>query len=252
MALKKLTKTELISAHNEIDEVIGITPPISEELKQEKYEKELYDTLIDLELTKTEIAGFSKVTQSVITKLKTQFSSTDVVEDEEEEEVVAPVKKGKKPTPVVEEDDDDELEVDEPVVVVMDDDDDEVEEEPAPVKAKTTKKQVVTAVKEKATKKPVVNAPTFEEEDEEVVEEVVAKPKKVTTEKVETEKTAKSGPSKRIVAAMHALEIHHPKTRAEWIKRTNEVFGNVNDDQSGKMIAYLTAVMDELGMKHLN
>jgi len=246
MALKKLTKTELISAHNEIDKVIGITPPISEELKQEKYEKELYDTLIDLELTKTEIAGFTKVTQSVITKLKTQFSSTDVVEDEDEEEVVAPVKKGKKPTPVVEEDDDDELEVDEPVVV-MDDDDEEVEEEPAPVKAKTTKKSVVTAVKEKATKKPVVNAPTFEEEDEEVVEEVVAKPKKV-----ETEKTAKSGPSKRIVAAMHALELHHPKTRAEWIKRTNEVFGNVNDDQSGKMIAYLTAVMDELGMKHLN
>lgn len=122
MGTKKLTKTALIAAHDEIDKVVGIDPPIKEELKQEKYEKELNDTIIDLELSPAEIKGFSKETQAVVAALKEKFGAEQEEEDEdepekdedeeedEEEEVVAPAPKkaAKKVVPVVEEDEEDE------------------------------------------------------------------------------------------------------------------------------------------------
>lgn len=161
MALKKLTKTMLLAAYKEIDESVGVEPPIKESLSQDKYEKELYDTIIDLDLNKTEISGFDKKTQEVISALKEKFAKNaadddDEDEDEDDEEVEeAPVKKGGKKVVAPEPDDDEEEEEDEPET----DEEEEEEVEEAPVK--------------KGAKKLAAKVEPEEDDEEEEVEETV-------------------------------------------------------------------------------
>jgi hypothetical protein len=128
--LKKVTKTMLIAAHDEIDKTVGIEPPIKEELKQEKYEKELFDTIGELDLAPAEIKGMSKATQEVISFLNDKFGKEDEEEEEDDEDDAEaeeeededdevevapppPAKKGKKPVVVEEEEEEDEEEEEE-------------------------------------------------------------------------------------------------------------------------------------------
>src|SRR3972149_9683828 len=109
----KLTKKNLVAAHNEIDEAISIEPPVNEKLGQDQYEKELYHTCMDkdqLDLSPTEISGFSQETQDVLAALTAKF------------------KKGKKAAPVVEDDEDEDEEEEEIEEVDEEDDEDEEEE----------------------------------------------------------------------------------------------------------------------------
>lgn len=122
----KLTKKNLIAAHNEIDEAVTMQPPIKESLGQDQYEKELANAIgpDELDLSDTEISGFSDETQEVLAALKAKYSKK---------------KGGKKTAPVVEEDDEEEeIEVEEDDDEDDDEEDDEEEEEeeevPAPVK----------------------------------------------------------------------------------------------------------------------
>lgn len=237
MATFKLTKKMLIAAHNEIDESVGIEPPIKEDLPQDKYEKELYDTVLDLDLNKTEIGGFEKGTQDVIAALKEKYGKTKAEEEEEEEAPAAPAKKGGKKAPVIEEEEEEEEEPEE-----------EEEEEDVPTLAdaiNACKKvseltEIVNANKEfkKASKKLLamkkvsdmkaamleIIAPDDEEEEEEAP---AAPTKKGETKKDEKKsggavKKFTSAEYNRVDALVDALKAK-PKTIDEWAKEGDKV-----------------------------
>lgn len=142
----KLTKKNLIAAHNEIDEAVTMQPPIKESLGQDQYEKELANAIgpDELDLSDTEISGFSDETQEVLAALKAKYSKK---------------KGGKKTAPVVDEDEDEDEEE-----VEVDDDDEEEEEEEVPAPVKKGKKAAPAPAKKPA---PVVVEEDDEEEEEE-------------------------------------------------------------------------------------
>jgi hypothetical protein len=159
--MAKLTKKALVEAYEELDEVIGVDPPIEHEsMGVEEFGKELLQTVEELVEPEDE---FSAKTKKVFKALEEMYGESDddddddEDDDEEEEEEPAPKKgkaKGKKkpePEPEPEEEDDD------------DDDEEEEEEEEEPAPKKKGKKE-----KAKGKKKP---EPEPEEEDEDEEEE---------------------------------------------------------------------------------
>lgn len=83
MATKRLTKAALIAAHDELDKEIGIEPPIDSELKLVEYEKELHETVMQLELTDVEVKGLSEKTQTVLTTLNEKHDKVEAPKEEE-------------------------------------------------------------------------------------------------------------------------------------------------------------------------
>lgn len=199
MAVKKLTKDVLVKAHDEINEVIGIEPPIDEALKSEKYEKELYKTVVELEISDKEVKGMTKDTQDVLKLLKEKYGEDEEAEEEAAEEV---------------------------------EETEEEEEEPAP--KKTAKKPAPVPEKpaaKKTAKKPEPEPEEEEEEEEDEEEKPVAK--KGTAKKEEKAPTKKGdGEKKKFTAAEFnrvdalaevLLAKTPPKTVEEWAEKANEV-----------------------------
>lgn len=259
---KKLTMKDLLAAYKELDEQIGVEPPIDEKLSQDDFERELYGVISDPELV-TEDDVFTKPTQVVFDALIEKYDNIeeepeeeDEEEEEEEEPVPAPVKKGKaKPVPV-EEDEDDEPEPapvkkgkSKPVVVEDDDEDDE------PDLVKPSKKPV--AVKTLPKSKP---APVDEDdEDDEDKSTPVKKGKVKENEKVSSPKKENGTPKKAITrpeAAALAIK-QNPKLKSidEWAVVANNIYeksgGLSNVSKMRADLKYLACILEKLNIGNL-
>ncbi|GEM_PF-2490727 len=244
---KKLTMKDLLAAYKELDEQIGVEPPIDKKLSQDAFEQELYDVISDPELV-TEDDEFTTATQAVFDQLIEKYGNVEEEPEEEEEPEPIPVKKGKaKPVPVVEDDEDEPeptpVKKGKKPVVVEDD-----EDEPEPVKP--SKKPVTTKPIPKA--KPV---PVEEEDEDEPAPVKKGKVKENVSSSKKENVSSKKGMSRPEAVALAIKQNSKLKSIEEWAVAANHLYeksgGLSNVAKMKADITYFACILRELNIPNI-
>jgi hypothetical protein len=219
------TDKELKAAAKELNEVLGIQPPINVKAPGADLTKGIKSAIKLI----TDDDEFTDETQEVIDELKVSKKTAPAP---------PPPPAKKKAAPVVEEEDDDDDDDEEPVpapknkkkaapVVEDDDDDDDDDEEPAP---KAKKKAVAPEVPAKKKKAPVIE----EDDDDDDDEEPAPKGKK----KSNLPAVGKIGAPESQTGVIRSLLKEKKMTRAKLLVAYAEKFGVTEKQADARMKLY--------------